>query len=418
MKETLESYKIIRLTASNVKRLEAVEIEPTGNVVVIGGNNGAGKSSVLDAILYGLVGKKAMPAMPLREGSEKSEIEIDLGEFKIIRTIRENKTQSVKIVTPEGAGFTSPQAKLDAIVSELSFDPVQFMNSPTKSQAVTLKSILNLDFTDLDRKRDSLFSERTEMNRDAKRCKGTLESMSFDKALGTERIDVSALLDKQDRAMNVHEQYNIRKRELENCEQLFNSLQKEKEELLKRLSELDEATNKAKSSLQNLKAGLGDITHQNMESIREEIREAQQKNQVISDNIRYKAVEDEMEVHENKSESLTTEIQKIDNQKSEAMQNASFPVDGLSFSDDGVEYKGFPLDQASSAEQLRICAAIGVALNPQLRFITIRDGSLLDENSMKVISEFAEENDVQVWIERVGEGDAGAIIIEEGKVKK
>ena len=38
--------KIIQLEARNVKRLKAVEIRPDGNVIVIGGKNGAGKSSV------------------------------------------------------------------------------------------------------------------------------------------------------------------------------------------------------------------------------------------------------------------------------------------------------------------------------------------------------------------------------------
>ena len=38
--------KIIRLSAENVKRLVAVEIEPTGNLVEITGKNGAGKTSV------------------------------------------------------------------------------------------------------------------------------------------------------------------------------------------------------------------------------------------------------------------------------------------------------------------------------------------------------------------------------------
>ena len=49
--------KIIRLKAENVKRLHAVEITPEGEVVVVAGKNGAGKSSVLDAITYALAGK-------------------------------------------------------------------------------------------------------------------------------------------------------------------------------------------------------------------------------------------------------------------------------------------------------------------------------------------------------------------------
>ena len=48
--------KIVSLEAENYKRLKAVEITPDGNMVVIGGRNAQGKSSVLDAIWAALGG--------------------------------------------------------------------------------------------------------------------------------------------------------------------------------------------------------------------------------------------------------------------------------------------------------------------------------------------------------------------------
>lgn len=51
--------KIIRLDAANVKRLKAVEITPDGTLQVVTGANGAGKSSVLDAIWLALGGGPA-----------------------------------------------------------------------------------------------------------------------------------------------------------------------------------------------------------------------------------------------------------------------------------------------------------------------------------------------------------------------
>ena len=43
-----------------------------------------------------------------------------------------------------------------------------------------------------------------------------------------------------------------------------------------------------------------------------------------------------------------------------------------------ITYNGVPLSEASTAEQIRVSTAIGMADKPELRFLLIRDGSLLD----------------------------------------
>ena len=78
--------KIVRLEAENVKRLVAVEIAPDGSLVVIGGKNGAGKSSTLDSIAMALGGKDLVPEKPLRDGAEKGHVEVDLGDLIVRRT--------------------------------------------------------------------------------------------------------------------------------------------------------------------------------------------------------------------------------------------------------------------------------------------------------------------------------------------
>ncbi len=77
---------------------------------------------------------------------------------------------------------------------------------------------------------------------------------------------------------------------------------------------------------------------------------------------------------------------------------------------------GVPLTQASDAEQLRASLAIAMALNPKLRVIRVRDGSLLDSNAMKIIAEMAETKDFQVWIERVDDSGKVGFVLEDGHV--
>jgi hypothetical protein len=103
--------------------------------------------------------------------------------------------------------------------------------------------------------------------------------------------------------------------------------------------------------------------------------------------------------------------------KDQAIASAKMPVDGLSFGEDGVLLNGVPFEQASDAEQLRASVAIAAAMNPKLRVIRIRDGSLLDDDAMQALAAMAAERDLQIWIERVGEHvNTFGVVIRDGAV--
>ena len=64
------SVKISSFEIENVKRVKAVKLEPSeSGLTVIGGNNGQGKTSVLDAIAWALGGDRFAPSSPKRAGS-------------------------------------------------------------------------------------------------------------------------------------------------------------------------------------------------------------------------------------------------------------------------------------------------------------------------------------------------------------
>ena len=52
-----------------------------------------------------------------------------------------------------------------------------------------------------------------------------------------------------------------------------------------------------------------------------------------------------------------------------------------------------------------------------VRVIRVRDGSLLDEESLALLAKMADERDYQVWIERVEPGKVG-FVIEDGQVRQ
>ena len=121
---------IVKLQAENIKRIVAVEIKPDGALVQITGRNGAGKSSVLDAIWWALAGERSHQSAPIRKGADTARIKLDLGEVVVTRHFAKREDDSVvtriTVENAEGARFPSPQKMLDSLLGSLAFDPLAF----------------------------------------------------------------------------------------------------------------------------------------------------------------------------------------------------------------------------------------------------------------------------------------------------
>ena len=85
--------------------------------------------------------------------------------------------------------------------------------------------------------------------------------------------------------------------------------------------------------------------------------------------------------------------------------------------DEGVTYGDVPLEQASSSEQLRVSVAIGLALNPKVKVLLVRNGNMLDDDGVRALGEMAEAAGAQVWMEWVtANADGVTVMIEDGTV--
>ena len=192
---------IISLTVENIKKIKAVTIRPSGNVVEITGRNGQGKSTVLDAIWWALKGKDNIQTAPIRNGEKSGKITLEVEQYIVERTFKRNErgddyTTNIKVITKARAQMRSPQAVLDGFTGMLGFDPLSFMRQTPRQQYDTLRGLCKLDVEELDRQYKDLFAQRTEVNRDVKTCEARLANMVIPAGAPTERVDVAALVDK------------------------------------------------------------------------------------------------------------------------------------------------------------------------------------------------------------------------------
>lgn len=417
-----EFLKIIKLKSENIKKLVAVEITPTGDLVRITGANGQGKSSVLDSILWALAGEKAIQDVPIRQGQEKALIELDLGDKIVRRTFTPHSTQ-LTIENKEGLRFPSPQRMLDDLIGKLSFDPLAFLRLEPKKQLQTLKDLTGVSTDDLDAQRQKLYDERTVKNREVDSAQARYVAVTVPENAPEQEVDSAEIAQRLTAAMEQNRKNQAARDALQALKTAEVNAAPETARLVNELAALNERIAAHNRKLDDLRqrivngeahcAALQDVDTTSIQTELSGVEIANRSARARAEKVRLK---NEHEAAKQLSEQLTAQLDKIDQEKKDRIAAAAFPVPDLAFGDGAVTYQGLPLEQASQAEQLRVSLAVAMALNPKLRVLRITDGSLLDSKSLELIRELCHTNQYQCWIEEVDETGKVGIVIEAGQV--
>lgn len=430
--------KIIELEAQNVKKLRRVRIAPDGNVTIIGGDEGQGKSTVLDCVVMALAGTKHVSSVPIRTGETEAAIKLTLGEkgekqLTVERTFDAAKGTSLVVRGPDGKKLPGgPQEILNKLFSMVGFKPLQFASEDPDKQAETLRKLVGIDFAPVEAEIKALYDQRTEVGRDGKTAAGQLAGIAAP-ADGTpdDEVSVASLLEEKAKADKVNEIAARAKDAADKGEGKVKEAANAVEEAGKVLAHAEEALLKARKDLDAAQLTWGEMVAFS-ESLREvaeksatvdvapiveKMRNAESVNRAVRAKKEHAKKTAEVARLREEYAELTTKIEALEASKGEMLAKAKWPIEGLGFGVNGITYKGLPFDQASRGERYRVSIAIGMALNPQLRVLLLEDASVLDKHAMQAVREMAEAKDYDVWIERVGDGDAGALIMVDGEIK-
>ena len=410
---------ILGLEAENLKRIKAVEIKPTAaGLVQITGANDQGKTSVLDSIWWALAGAKHIQAAPIRQGSDKARIKLDLGDLVVERRFGEGGS-NLSVKTADGARYGSPQRVLDELLGAISFDPLAFANAEPKAQADMLRRTLGIDFADLDGQIKELYAERTEINSIAGRLKAQLDDLVIE-GERVEAVDPGDLLDQLQaatrRSSEIAEAREIR-RDLQARANIKKEEARRQAEIAREANERREAAAKEAAELEATFDQLPpDPEPIDVAPIRDKLDQAQDINRRAEQWKRRDELEAEHKREAAAGEDLTARIDKLRQAKKDRIAAADMPIEGLGFEADAVTYLGLPFDQASTAIQIRTSVALAMAANPRLRVIMIREGSLLDDGNLELIGKMAADAGYQIWIERVDTSGTVGFVIADGEL--
>lgn len=442
------SQYIIRVTAEQFKNVKIIDFMPNRFITTISGANGAGKTSVLDIIFYALLGRKTLPANLIRQGQKKGFIRIETNSHIITRHLDE-KGGNLQIEAKATSTLVkAPDDWLDGIAGDLGFDPLKFMRMTPEEQFQTLKSLvpLDADVDDLETRNETAAETITKRKAEAKRLEAARDHIIVDKTLPAEPAKIEELLKEADAI----EENNNTIREEQNSRE---SDQRQRATFIRQMEERTKRINTLRSEMERLEdenkqdgGNLGTLNDaingwkplpplKDRRELDERIRAASTTNSAIATN---NANKTQRENFERDVDAIKVEVTRLEEEVrarkltiASTLESAKFPVPGLSFETitEGssgrerknpkkiITYHGVPLSEASSAEQIRVSTAVGMANKPELRFLLIRDGSLLDDNGLAILEQMAHEQNFQILMEKVDTSGKVGIFMEDGVIK-
>lgn len=431
--------RILGITSEHIKRIDLVEISPDkdGNLVIIAGDNDQGKSSLVDSISWALESTKKIQAEPIKQGWDSARIRVELGtqqtEIIVNRTFARKEeggyTTKLKVTRANGDVVSEPQTMLTGLVGALSFDPEEFARAKPEEQFKLLaRFVQGIDFDEIKRRRQEVFDRRTGIGRLADEARAAAKAVALPAQIPAAAPDVEKLnvrlagaaesnakLEERKRrradvlraADDMREQGNEKAEKAQELRAEADRLEAESRELLERSASERKrvADAKALAEPEDTRSLLAQIEEaRGIERVLEQVAQRDKHNKSADDlDAQYKE--------------LTADINKIDAERDGAIAASAMPVKGLGFGDGIVTFNGVPFKQSASKDQLLISARIAMALNPELKVLLIRAGSLIGKGALDGFGELLKQEGYQCWMERVDTSGEVGFIMEDGRAR-
>jgi len=432
--------KILGFKAENIKRVNVVEITPAGNLdrdhrqeqardKTFGARRHRGRA--LDT------NKSIRGERRLRAGAEgrhyvrrRTVGVLHRQPSKFTRRDDESVAITLTVANQDGAKYGSPNELLKGFLGQFTFDPLAFVDMKPREQVLAFRSLVSgYDFAEAERMNKQDYDERTEVNRKLKDALTLSDEIMIPEATPAERMSLSDLMDELDAAMAHNASIDSanmegrQKRDL--LARLVGSIlekEAEVEAILKSVELKREEIASDRKRFSDLEADLAARPaapdRVDVDAIREKISQSEQVNLDVAQRERKARLQAEAREAKKASDQLTAAIEARKKEAADAIRSADLGIPGLELTEDQILLNGQPFEQASDAEQLRLSVAVAGAMNPKLRVVRVRDGSRLDTEAMAEITRYAEENDLQIWIETVESSRASAIVIKDGVVSE
>lgn len=454
---------IKKLELSNFQVIEKFEGEFEGNVYFVTGDNELGKSTLLKAIGIMLTGERDEV---LRNGTDKGFAKMIVGddgeEFDVELKFTEKNPRGTLTIKQKSSGMqTDNVTMLQKIFGYQDFDAVEFARwSETaegrRKQIAVVKSLLPSEtikeIEEIDSKVSDLKSERTGVNRDVKTystladnakrlCPNDMENYA-------KPIDIADLMERQkqnaqliEKAKSVRQAKELREYELSgidgriemansNYQNTLENLEEDEAEAKRQYEQaIESIKQRREQAKKDLDADLAGIENSRADSQRrldkcnKWLSEYEQNNPENDDtekllneakvhNDRYNAIQQYQEKKKQydevkaKADKMDSELEELQAKRNTIINHAKLPVEGLSFTEDGLTLNGIPFadGHVSDSQKMELACRLIIAANPNIRIFRIARGESLGAKRLQTIIDVARKNGYQGFIEQVVRG--------------
>lgn len=432
--------RVNRVRISNILGIDYLEIEP-GEVTVIKGQNGTGKTSVISALKAVMRG--GHQATLLRKGALVGEVVLVMDNGMEIRKRVTEGRSSLAARHPAYGKLQGAATWLKSAVDQLTVNPVAFLTAPNRADLLlqamplekdeeTLTEVLErfelpipvkLEQSDhaltaIAAVREVVYKERTVVNRVAREAKASVNQLKgslpdpadtpaeddlqgMEVALARSRKLLSDdLHDAESKATKRRHTVELtaeeRKREIE---------RRAAEELAKIDQWLQGNTDEIQSELDEERANLR-VAHEpgigqqvaDLSAARERVRVARQHENTRAIMADHQTTADEKTAQ---GDALTAALNDLDELKSR--QLADLPVDGLEVTGKDITLNGIPFATLNRAEQVRLAVEVAKLRKGDIPLVCLDGMEALDAERFQLLTDALKKEGIQAIVTTVSD---------------
>lgn len=426
-----EPVRIDALELENVKRVRVVEMEPSPEgLTVIGGRNGQGKTSVLDAIAWALGGNKRRPDEPNRRGAATpARLRVGLSNGLVVE--RRGKNGALHVT--DESGRKAGQALLDEFVGQLAIDLPRFMAGSDADKATALLQTLGIDeeLARVDGQIRGVYQDRQLAGRDAKAKRAHADRLPHHDDAPEEPVSVAELVAEQQGILARNGERQAKRARASELARAVEADRATVDALMTAVEEAETALRAAHARLEEANGRLAkdvadardaaktaeELEDESTAEVEAAIARVEETNARVRENQAKAQAAAAAAVAEAEYERLDGEVERLRDERRALLDGAPLPLPGLSIDEDGrLTYLGATWGDMSGSEQMRVAAAVARAAKPECGFVLVDKLEQMDPQTLAEFGAWAQAEGLQVIGTRVATDGTCDLVIEDGRV--